>query len=98
MAAVVEGVGVSRAGFFVFENGSDDGLHIASDAAAVVGEDGGDAGNIGRARVALDEMLDQLPADEGAYIRVVEDIGERAVEVLFGGLAGGKHGAVEDGL
>ena len=98
MAAVEAGVGVAGAGFGVFEDGANDCLHVSADVVAVVGEDGGDARDVGRAGITGDEVLDELPADEGADVGVGEDVGECAGEVLLRGLAGGEGGAVEEDL
>ena len=98
VAAVGSGVGVAGAGFGIFEDGANDGLHVSADAAAVVGEDGGDAGDVGGAGIAGDQMLDELAADERADVGVGEDVGQRAGEILLGGLAGRQDGAVEENL
>ena len=39
--------------------------------------------DVGGTRVAGDKMLDQLLANEGAHVGVVEDVGERAAKVLL---------------
>ena len=82
----------------VGEDSRNDGLHIAAHIAAVVGEDGRDAGDIGGAGIAGHEMLDELPADEGTDIGMSKDVGERAVEILRGGLPGRESGSVEKHL
>ena len=53
MAAGSVGIGVAGAGFLVDEDGGDDGLHVAADVVAVVGEDCGDARDVGRAGVLV---------------------------------------------
>ena len=73
------------AGFGVQQDRGDSGLHIAADTVTVVDECGGDALHVGRAGIALHQMLDQEFGDEWRHIRVIEDVVECVVEILQGG-------------
>lgn len=53
---------------------------------------------VGASRVAGDQELDQLLADEGADVGMVEDQIQRVRQVLFRGLARGKHHVIEERL
>jgi len=77
--ALLRDRGVPRLG--IRENRADDGLHVAAHAAPVVREFRRDARDVCGARVAGDEELDQLLADVGADVRMVEDVVERRREV-----------------
>src|SRR5580704_17435258 len=58
-------------------------FHIAANARAVIFENRGDSLNVCRAWIAGYEMLNELARKEGRQIRMVEDVVERAVEILF---------------
>jgi hypothetical protein len=58
-------------------------LHIAPYAAPVIGECRGNPLDVGRARIALHQMLDQDLADERPHVRMVENIVERVTHILL---------------
>ena len=75
------GRGADGARFGVEQDRPHHGLHVAAHAAAVVVEGRRDAADVGRARVAGHQALDQLLADERADVRVVEQRVERDLQV-----------------
>ena len=93
-AQLVAGAGRRQAACLrVEQDGAHHRAQIAAHAPAVVGEDRGDAAHIGRAGVAAHQALDQLPADEGADVRMVEQGVERDLQVA-GGAAAGRDAAL----
>ena len=82
----------------VEQDGADDGLEIAARVRAAAIEDRRDPGDVGRARVARDQVLNQLLRDERADVRIVEDVVDRVVQVPGRALARGQHHAVQQGL
>ena len=61
---------------------------IAAHAGAVVVEDRRNRGDVRGARVRRHQLQDQLPADERADVRVIEEHVERLIEILLRRLAG----------
>src|SRR6476620_9612439 len=68
--------------FIIEQDSADDRLQIAADAGAIVIKDFGNAVNVGRSRMARDETLDELAADERADVRIVGDVIEGQLEVI----------------
>ena len=98
--------GDGRAGFVVEQDGFDDGGQVAADAGAVVVELGNDAVDVAAAGRGGDQSLDELAAEEGAEVRVLEDLVVDGIELLGGerleggvGEGGGRRRGVgiEDG-
>ena len=88
--------GVVAPGFLIQQHGADHGLHVAAHALAVVVEGAGHTPHVGGRGVAGDQTLDQLPTDEGADVRMVEEGVQRHLQVGGGaGLAFGDGGAQE---
>ena len=88
--------GVVAPRFFIQQHGADHGLHVATHALTVVVEGAGHTPHVGGRGVAGDQTLDQLPTDEGADVRVVEEGVQRHLQVGGGaGLAFGDGGAQE---
>lgn len=87
-------------GFGIEKDGFDDGFHVATDAAAVVGEGGGDAVDIGGAGVGGDEALDELFADEGPHVGMIEEVVDGGVDVgeSCGAGVAGTGGAGGEGM
>src|SRR6202008_2100956 len=80
----------------------DGSLEIAALASAITGEGTGFDGlgntlDIGGARIARDQVHDQLIGNEGTDVGVIEDDGESGGEIGFGTLASG-NGLTEDRL
>ena len=75
------------ASFRVEQNGANDFRHIApvNFAALNIAEHIGDATNVSRCRVAGDELLNQQFADKRRDVRMIEDIVNRRVQIVFGG-------------
>ena len=74
-------------------NGLEHGSQIAAHASAIVGKDRRYTGHISAARVAGDQALDQLFADKGGGIGVVEQSIQRNFEVaraVYGGAGGNR--------
>ena len=63
------------------EDRVDHRLQVAAHALSVVVEDRRDARDVLRRRIAGDQLLDELPADEGPDIRVHEDVVDRIGEI-----------------
>src|SRR5208337_915647 len=82
-------------GFRIEENGGDDGLQIATHAAAVVVEDLGNTADISGTRIAGDQFLNQLLANKWAHVGVIENVLQAGVEIGLDVAAGGKHHAVQ---
>ena len=91
-----DGVGAGGAGFGVEEEGGDDGGEVAADAAAIVDEEGGDALDVVGGWVVGDEELDELAADEGGGVGVLQQMDEGVFDIAPGVLGGG--GAGGDGV
>jgi hypothetical protein len=81
------------AGLVVGEDGADDGGEVAAGAGAVVHKFLGHAVDVGGAGVVGDEALDELAADEGRGVGVVEEGVEEAFEVFGAAEVGGDDGA-----
>ena len=90
LAGVLVGrpTGVIRACLGVQQDGAYNRLEIAARACSIVNKDACDAAHVLRAGVALDQALDEPPADKRWHGRVVEDIRQRRVDVRIGALAG----------
>ena len=89
---------VSRTRFRIHNNRGQYGLHVASHAATVVGEDRSNSRHIGRPWIAGHQVLDELSADKGANVWVRKNVIEGALQVLLGRLAGRKRGSIQEGL
>src|SRR5579863_9298207 len=82
----------------VSQNRAHHGTQIAAYALAVVSEDGRNALDIGWARIAGHQMLDQLPTDERTDVRMSENVVERIGQILLGTLTGRYRDTVQQCL
>src|SRR5439155_22828929 len=73
-------------------------LQITSHSRYVVVEDISDPLDVIGTRIACDQMLDQLPADRGTEIGIMQYIVETVVEIFSGCLAGRQRNTEQQGL
>src|ERR1051326_2884712 len=86
----------TNARVIIHQNSAYDCLQIAAHALAVIVKNRDDAINIAGTRIARDKALNQLPADEGPDVRMIENRVERRLQILRRGLIRWERHAVKN--
>jgi hypothetical protein len=78
------GGGAGGAGLWVQEDGGDHGAEVATHTLAIVDEQRGDALHVGGGGVIRDEELNELTADKGGGVGVLEQVEQRVFDISAG--------------